>query len=200
MENRCFKNAFTLIELLVVISIVAILISILLPALKSARQSAISIQCQSNLRSCGLGWQLYNDDYDGHFIVYADRGAAGSWVYALEPYIRNGLPKAGVSSTGKTMISGCGAMLAGWRYRYQPEETMYWGKRLKTMRMDEAFLPKKPKRFGLLRDNASFSSMSAGDNLHLLKHNVLFFDLHIKMKEGPYNVTYVYDTLEYYDE
>lgn len=60
------KLAFTLIELLVVISIIALLVAILLPALSSARASAESIQCQSNMRAIGVAYPIYaqdNEDY-----------------------------------------------------------------------------------------------------------------------------------------
>lgn len=58
----CPKHAFTLIELLVVISIVALLISILLPALKSARSASRTVKCLSNLRQVGVLVQLYTND------------------------------------------------------------------------------------------------------------------------------------------
>lgn len=59
------RKAFTLIELLVVISIIALLIAILLPALSSARDSAKSIQCLSNLKNYGVAHAAYQAENDG---------------------------------------------------------------------------------------------------------------------------------------
>ena len=63
------RNAFTLVELLVVIGIIALLISMLLPALNKARKAAKSTQCLSNLRQLGAAVYLYLND--NHFVFPA---------------------------------------------------------------------------------------------------------------------------------
>ena len=65
MKNCRFAKSFTLIELLVVIAIIAILASILMPALSSARERARSSTCVNNLKTLGSWCQMYADNNNG---------------------------------------------------------------------------------------------------------------------------------------
>ncbi|MGC9261620.1 MAG: prepilin-type N-terminal cleavage/methylation domain-containing protein [Phycisphaerae bacterium] len=94
-------QAFTIIELLVVISIIALLLALLLPALAKARNLAQSMVCSSNLRQMSLAVQEYQDSWSGHRFPYgynSTTGALEGWIVALAPYITSSRQQA--SPTG----------------------------------------------------------------------------------------------------
>ncbi len=64
MSTKQIKKGFTLIELLVVISIIALLLSIMMPALNIAREQAKTTVCAVNMRSMGLALRMYEDNND----------------------------------------------------------------------------------------------------------------------------------------
>lgn len=81
------KKAFTLIELLVVISIIALLLAILMPALGKVKEKARAVVCKSNMHQWGIIFQLYVVDNDGKFHRGWDGGGyEGLWLHALRPY------------------------------------------------------------------------------------------------------------------
>jgi len=112
------RHGFTLIELLVVISIIALLIAILLPALSRARMVALSIGCLSNLRQQGIAYQMYANDareFGPVVSVVLPSGAYGvdyrrsTWMARLSPYL-NG-PHEDQMNTGAGSANSVDAMI-----------------------------------------------------------------------------------------
>jgi prepilin-type N-terminal cleavage/methylation domain-containing protein len=90
------RRAFTLVELLVVIGIIAILISILVPALGRARVAARRTACMSNLRQLGLAMTMYLGQYKNTFPPHRESLATvnnepgtGWWGTLMQPFIKS---------------------------------------------------------------------------------------------------------------
>ena len=101
------RKAFTLIELLVVISIIALLIAILLPALGAARSSGRATQCASNLRQHGIAYTARMVD-ENELITYLGNGAPYN---QMEPYFTGDLDASRTCPDTQGIEE---SLLAGW--------------------------------------------------------------------------------------
>ena len=92
LKCKCLRTAFTLIELLVVISIIALLLAILMPSLKKAREQGKTVVCKSNLRQIGIAYTAYVLDNDNKFPMITAYGkwwssVAPGYIYSQPPFI-----------------------------------------------------------------------------------------------------------------
>lgn len=121
MNTYRSRSPFTLIELLVVIAIIAILASMLLPALAQAREKARSISCVNNTKQLGLGMIMYADDNKEMYpIVWAGKITGNpvgykTWDDAIFSYITNDqsyiCPSAYSNNTRSHIIN---SFITGW--------------------------------------------------------------------------------------
>jgi len=87
------QNGFTLVELLVVVAIVALLVSILLPALAKAKDQVRTTVCATKQKNLMIAWTLYAEDHDGRIMpVWHGWGTPwfepeGWWPLLIPPYI-----------------------------------------------------------------------------------------------------------------
>ena len=91
LENRR-PAGFTLVELLVVVSIIAVLIGLLLPAVQASRAAARRAQCASNLRQVGLAMGQFCDAHRGRFpdTSHNELGdVERSWIYTVAPFMES---------------------------------------------------------------------------------------------------------------
>jgi prepilin-type N-terminal cleavage/methylation domain-containing protein/prepilin-type processing-associated H-X9-DG protein len=113
------RRAFTLVELLVVIGIIAVLISILLPALLRARRAAQTTQCLSNLRQLNGALSSYMQISKGHVFPYYGDGTTNIlWQAILLPHINPRAGKLDIYTTNDTTAAAVATM--------QLNETVYF--------------------------------------------------------------------------
>ncbi len=128
MSTMKKKKAFTLVELLVVISIIALLMSILMPSLQRAKTMAKRIVCQSNLKQWGLVWAMYVEDNEGKFHSGDIMDMDNLWMSALWPYLSSNFD-FGLCPMAKRPKSGItdGVAFAGDTFKAWGIYTGNWG-------------------------------------------------------------------------
>ena len=109
------KSAFTLIELLVVISILALLVALLVPSLRAAKDLAKLVQCLSQVRSLGLGVNFYAQEWDDCLPTdrwWGENPGGERFFKQLAPFVDEG-----VDDLRKSPVFECPMHMP---YRFQP--------------------------------------------------------------------------------
>jgi prepilin-type N-terminal cleavage/methylation domain-containing protein/prepilin-type processing-associated H-X9-DG protein len=121
------SKAFTLIELLVVIAVIAILMGILMPALKVAREQARGITCMANQRSLAHAYIMYADENEGSickgFATHTATAGIPSW--ALPPLDYTGGSVVPLATGNVTIQQRYNGLRAGALYPYLKEVKVY---------------------------------------------------------------------------
>jgi len=157
--SRQRRAAFTLIELLVVIAIIAILASMLLPALARAKGRALAVACMNNTRQVMLGWQLYVSDHEDKLVPNA-KPVEGGMDWTANPDNTN---TAKLLDPAQSVMAGYVKSVAVWKCpadKYQSGANP--GPRVRSLAMNAA-LGGAPRIDNKIPDREYFAARKMSD-------------------------------------
>jgi len=128
MHNLKKTEVFTLLELLLVISVIAILASLLLPALSKAKETSRAAACQGNLKQLACGAFQYSSDYNDYTLTYSDTDGVRTWTYTLGPYLGLGNTTTEIRARVESTNTAYTCRSHRWREGVYPQVSGYKGR------------------------------------------------------------------------
>ena len=180
-RSKWCLSYFTLLELLIVIAIIAILASLLMPALQKAKEKSRQITCAGNLKQMGQALYLYVDDYKGNITIGAATGA-DCYASMLGPYL-NVTKKIGIGWVNCSNIYHCPSDSI-YTYDYgQNAWSGYTNASRKFRNISEFKNPSSIINITEAQDIVAFTDISLFDPRHGALGNAVFIDAHVEGKK-----------------